>query len=232
MAIQFLQCHATGVNAFEYVEPLANDIVSKMHGIGFEVVTPVTIVGVNANFTMGWNGYEVAYSIVPGSYYINVSLNYNGTNIASIGNYSVSNSLYEGTFTIEYAKHGDDFMIGFCPYNWSGYTFSVGFWKLADNYFDVSVLPAYLTTEATLLNGTTPDGAWRNMFNVSTDLPNKGLFRQFIRTKSNGYLDMTNEAKTSMYNINTGFTFTLHSPVEVNGIPFIPINNWTLFQYD
>ena len=106
------------------------------------------------------------------------------------------------------------------------------YWKLADNYYEVSVLPSYLTTEATLLNGNTPDGAWRNMFNVATDLPNKGLFRQFIRTKSNGYLDMTNEAKTSMYNINTGFTFTLHSPVEVNGIPFIPINNWTLFQYD
>lgn len=232
MAVEFITCHASGPNGYDYVPALADDIVAKMQSIGFEVVNPVSIVGVNADWTMGWHGYEFEFGLRPGSYYIAVVLKYAGTTIASLGNISISNDTLEGTFVIERVKHEDDFLIGFCPYNWSGYLFKVGCWKLADNYYDVSVLPSYLTTEATLLNGNAPDGAWRNMFNVATDLPNKGLFRQFIRTKSNGYLDMTNEAKTSMYNINTGFTFTLHSPVEVNGIPFIPINNWTLFQYD
>lgn len=232
MAVEFITCHASGPNGYDYVPALADDIVAKMQGIGFEVVSPVSIVGVNADWTMGWHGYEFVFQLRPGSYVINVTVWYGGNSISSLGNYSISNNTLEGTFVIEIVKHEDDFLLGFCPYNWSGYTFSVGCWKIADNYFDISILPQYLTTEATLYNGTTPDGAWRNMFNVATDLPNKGLFRQFIRTKSNGYLDMTNEAKTSMYNINTGFTFTLHSPVEVNGIPFIPINNWTLFQYD
>lgn len=232
MAIQFLQCHAAGATSYAYILPFATDISEKMQSIGFtELVAPYAS-GATGGVTMAYNGYEIVFTINGGSYQTNIVLKYNGTNIATIGNFHSAPNLLEGTLTLEYAKHEDDFILGFCPDNWSGYVFHVGFWTLADNYIDVCVLPTLLANQCDLKNGNVADGSWKNMFNVSTDEPNKGLFRQFIRTKSNGYLDMTNEPKTSVYNINTGFTFTLHSPVEVNGVPFIPLNNYTLFQYD
>ena len=89
MAVEFITCHASGATGYAYVPALADDIVAKMQGIGFEVVSPVSIVGVNADWTMGWHGYEFEFGLRPGSYSITVNLKYAGTTIASLGNTSI-----------------------------------------------------------------------------------------------------------------------------------------------
>lgn len=127
-------------------------------------------------------------------------------------------------------KTSDKLLIGFSDYNNTGYEFNLCFMQ----YNNANVCIWLPNTNTALVmydvNGAIV-GTFADMYNIAIPDLNKGLFRSFLVTKSDGYVDL-DTIYPEFYDISTGYPLQIDLPVEVNGLQFLPLNNFTLFKLE
>ena len=127
-------------------------------------------------------------------------------------------------------KTSDVLLIGFSDFDNTAYEFNLMFTK----YNGVNVCVWLPSTNTALImydvNGVAV-GTFADMFNIAIPDIDKGLFRSFLVKKSDGYVDLET-IYPFMYNISTGYPLQIDLPVEVNGLQFLPLNNFTLFKLE
>ena len=231
--ITFTTIEAVSDTSYGYLLDFVTNLSTELQKIGFTEKVAPSVSANQGTVTMSYNGYDFAFTQAAANYRLQTSITHDGNVVGAISNKGTSaNDLKRAKVTLVYAKSfGPDFIFGFNAYNQSGYRFDCGFVHLNDTDTNIEILPTSLSTVVDMKLGAAADGSWRDMYNVSVSDPDKGLLRQFYKTKADTYLDMDLGASSAYYNIQTGFTFTLHSPVTINGEHFIPLNSYTLFKY-
>lgn len=127
-------------------------------------------------------------------------------------------------------KTADILLIGFSDYNDASYKFDLMFVD-----YDGVHTCTWLPTTNTPLTLYDVSGAvkatYNDMYNISIPDVDKGLFRSFLITKNDGYVDMIN-INPHFYNVSTGYPFTYDLPVLINGIKFLPLNDYTVLKLE
>lgn len=127
-------------------------------------------------------------------------------------------------------KTNDILLIGFSDYNDTTYQFDLMFVDY-DGVHTCTWLPT-TNTPLTLYDVSgVVKATYNDMYNISIPDVDKGLFRSFLITKNDGYVDMVN-INPHFYNVSTGYPFTYDLPVLINGIKFLPLNDYTVLKLE
>ena len=127
-------------------------------------------------------------------------------------------------------KTDDILLIGFSDYNDTTYKFDLMFVDY-DGVHTCTWLPT-TNTPLTLYDVSgVVKATYNDMYNISIPDVDKGLFRSFLITKNDGYVDMIN-INPHFYNVSTGYPFTYDLPVLINGVKFLPLNDYTVLKLE
>lgn len=216
--------------SYGIMEQVKNKLCDEYGVFNFESLTDVNGDGTQANLYMNYkNTFRV---FMQGNYGTVTTTIYNMNNVQISGPVSASFTLddYHAQITLNLCAHEKSFVFGFTDANQNALYFSHMFVVYQDEPY-VSFLP----NTNTPLTYYKDDGVvyWTltTMLNILVSGMNKGLFRAFMPSSAGGYCDIYHQMD-NMYNINTGYPFTINLPVTVNDLGFIPLNNNTLYKID
>ena len=212
------------------MEQVKNKLCDEYKVFNFESLTDVNGDGTQANLYMN---YKNTFRIFMNCNYGTVSItiyNMNNVQIGGIINANCYLDDYHAQITLNVCDHDKSFVFGFTNANQNVYYFSHMFAEYQEEFY-ISFLP----NTNTALTFYKDDGViyWTltTMLNILVSGMNKGLFRAFMPSSAGGYCDIYHQMD-NMYNINTGYPFTINIPVTVNDLDFIPLNNYTLYKID
>lgn len=205
-------------------------ICDELNIFNFESITEMSG-GIEGQLYVNYKNEFRLYIECNGSSMYGVNVQVKDMNGGNLGSSMAFKSMVDSTHTeifLNIVKHQNNVLFGFSDFDNPAYKFVLMF-----TTYNNDVLCCWLPTSNTDLLFYKQDGImyWKlkTMLNISVNGVNKGLFRAFMPTDASGYCDIYNQMD-DMYNINTGYPFTYWLPVTVNGIEFIPLNNYTLFK--
>lgn len=154
----------------------------------------------------------------------------NGNDLGALINCNGYVDALNHTSYLNIIKTDDILLIGFSDYNDTTYKFDLMFVDY-DGVHTCTWLP---TTNAPLtlydVSGAVK-ATYNDMYNIAIPDLDKGLFRSFLITKNDGFVDMVN-INPHFYNVSTGYPFTYDLPVLINGIKFLPLNDYTVLKLE
>ena len=226
-----------GVSATTYAcgYPQALDLKMKLEELGF---TCSTVVDTYSNqyegtFTAAINDEFAIYFVCNGSNGTDgpsMQVKGNGNNLgAQITCNGYVDSLNHVSY-LNIIKTDDILLLGFSDFNDPSYQFDLLFMDYAGAH-----TCTWLPTTNTPLTLYDVSGAiaatYNDMYNISIPDVDKGLFRSFLITKNDGFVDMVN-VNPHFYNVSTGYPFTYDLPVLINGLKFLPLNDYTVLKLE
>lgn len=226
-----------GVTATNYAcgYPQATALQTKLVELGFSCtsVTDTYSNGYEGTFTAVINSEFAIYFVCNGSNNTDgPSMQVKG-NGSDLGAQITCNGYVDSLNHVSYLniiKTDDILLIGFSDYNDAAYKFDLMFLD-----YDGVHTCTWLPTTNTPLTLYDVSGAvkatYNDMYNIAIPDVDKGLFRSFLITKNDGFVDMIN-INPHFYNVSTGFPFTYDLPVLINGVKFLPLNDYTLLKLE
>ena len=74
-------------------------------------------------------------------------------------------------------------------------------------------------------------GKLRQIYNISINEQNKGLFNNMLVTDANNYTDIAHVVP-DVYCIKSSYPFVNYETVKINGVEFYPLNVWTMLKIE
>lgn len=219
------------LTGYELAEKLKKVVCDDNDYFTFETLVDTYGTGIEGVLTVNYKStFRVTFTC-NGSSDVTVQIwDMNGTPLGA----SVSVScLVDATHSRAYfnvVQHSKSMIFGVSPWNNAAYNFSFFFAEYKGDIY-CCLLPGYDTDLTFFKNDGIMYWSLKGMLNISVSGMNKGLFRAFMPTDSGGYCDIYTQMP-DMYNINSGYPFTVYVPVTINGLEFLPLNSYTMLKVE
>lgn len=158
----------------------------------------------------------------------------NGTSLSDFRTVRIRTDLYQTDCYLCIISYNGKIVIGVNAYDNPLYLFAFGFVEYNDNMYWINIpynVPGY--DHEIELNDSSNNGCGklRQIYNISINEQNKGLFNNMLITGANNFTDV-NAIVPDVYCVKSSYPFVNYETVKINGVEFYPLNKWTLLKIE
>ena len=157
----------------------------------------------------------------------------NGTALSDFRTVRINSSDgYQSDCYLCVISYNNKIVIGVNAYDNPLYLFAFGFIEYDSNMYWVYIpynVVGYDYELELFDSSNNGCGKLRQIYNISINEQNKGLFNNMLITDANNYTDV-NAIVPDVYCVKSSYPFVNYETVKINGVEFYPLNIWTLLK--